>query len=152
MAADRVGILVPPPVYPLLGLLAAFLLEDGWHLGGVPEAVRIAGAALALACIAFALWALATLLRHRTPVDPYRATLAIVTAGPYRWSRNPIYLAFAVAVAGIGLAAGWLWSLVVAPVVLLALYWFVVRKEEAYLAGKFGDEYAAYQAQVRRWL
>lgn len=150
---DRVGIVVPPPLYPLAGLGAAWALQQlvppPW---AVPLSVRIAGAAVAVLAIAFALWAVATLLRHKTPFDPYRPTTAIVVVGPFRRTRNPIYLAFGFGALGIGLAAGLWWSVATAPLVLLALDRFVARREERYLAGKFGAEYETYRRAVRRWL
>lgn len=153
MPGDRVGIVVPPPLYALAGLAVAYALQvlaaPPW---AVPVAVRITGAAVAVLAVAFAVWAMVTLIRRRTPFDPYRPTTAIVAEGPYRRTRNPIYLAFGFGVLGIGLAAGWGWSLAAAPVVLLALDRFVVRAEERYLAGKFGAEYEAYRRTVRRWL
>lgn len=150
---DRVGIVVPPPLYALAGLAAAYALQRlAWPPWAVPVAVRIAGAAVAVLAVAFAVWAMVTLIRRRTPFDPYRPTTAIVAEGPYRRTRNPIYLAFGFGVLGIGLAAGWWWSLAAAPVVLLALDRFVVRAEERYLAGKFGAEYDAYRRSVRRWM
>lgn len=118
----------------------------------VPLPVRIAGAAVALLAVAFALWAVATLLRHRTPFDPYRPTTAIVVEGPFGRTRNPIYLAFGLGALGIGLAAGLPWSVATAPLALVALDRLVVRREERYLAGKFGDEYETYRRDVRRWL
>ena len=149
---DRVGILLPPPAYPLAGLGAAFGLHVLVPLAEVPDAVRWAGAVLALLAVALAVWAVVTLARHRTPVDPYRPTTAIVDEGPYRWSRNPIYVGFVVGMLGIGLALGWLWSVACAPLVFVALHLLVVRREEAYLAGKFGSAYTDYRRRVRRWV
>jgi protein-S-isoprenylcysteine O-methyltransferase Ste14 len=150
---DRVGILVPPPAYALLGLGAAYLL-DRWASPPwpVPTHLRLAAAGLALLAIAVALWALLALVRRGTPFDPYRPTTALVADGPYRWSRNPIYLAFPLGVLGIGLAAGWWWSLATAAAVFAALDALVVRREERYLKGKFGAEYESYRRRVRRWL
>lgn len=150
---DRVGIVVPPPLYALAGLAAAYALQrlatPAW---AVPVAVRTTGAAVAFLSVAFAVWAMVTLIRRRTPFDPYRPTTAIVAEGPFRRTRNPIYLAFGFGVLGIGLAAGWWWSFAAAPAVLLALDRFVVRAEERYLAGKFGAEYEAYRRAIRRWM
>jgi protein-S-isoprenylcysteine O-methyltransferase Ste14 len=151
-SADRVGIVVPPPLYAVAGLGAAYALQvwatPPW---AVPVALRMAGAAIALLAVASAVWAVATLLRRGTPFDPYQPTTALVSQGPFRLTRNPIYLAFGLGVLGMGLAAGWWWSAATAPLVLLALDRFVVRAEERYLGGKFGAEYEAYRRAVRRW-
>jgi protein-S-isoprenylcysteine O-methyltransferase Ste14 len=152
MAADRVGILLPPPVYPLLGLAASYGLELALPLPRLPWVLRVGGVVLAVSAIAFAVWAVVTLVRHHTPLDPYRPTTAIVDRGPYAASRNPIYVAFVFGMLGIGVAADWLWAAPLAPLVLLALHVFVVRKEERYLGGKFGDEYADYRRRVHRWI
>lgn len=149
---DRVGIVVPPPAYPLAGLGVAWLLQWAAPLPGAPAWLRLSGGVLAILAVAFALWAVATLVRARTPVDPYRPTTAVVETGPYRRTRNPIYLAFTAGMLGIGLALGWTWSFLVAPLVFVALDILVVRREEAYLSGKFGDAYAGYRQRVRRWL
>jgi protein-S-isoprenylcysteine O-methyltransferase Ste14 len=91
-------------------------------------------------------------VRWRSTIDPYRPTTALVQSGPYRFSRNPIYVAFVLAEAGLGLAFGWWWALGLSPAVALALDVRVVRREEAYLDGKFGQAYQDYRGRVRRWL
>lgn len=81
-----------------------------------------------------------------------RPTSAIVGDGPYSWSRNPMYVGAAVAFVGIALAVNTLWILVLAPV-LVAYFWLgVVRREERYLHGVFGDTYLDYTSRVRRWV
>lgn len=104
---------------------------------------------------AFALWngwALVLMARRRTALLPGGATRKILDRGPFRWSRNPLYLgliAFDVA-----LALFWpsFWALVLTPVGILALWWGAIVPEERYLSEKFGDEYGEYRARVRRWL
>lgn len=149
---DRVGILVPPPLYPLAALGASWALERWAPLPDVPLAGRVAGLLVAVAAVALALWAAATLLRHRTPVDPYRATKALVDQGPYARTRNPIYLALVLGAVGIGLAAGWLWAVPLSLFAGVLLHVVVVLREERYLASKFGEAYASYRSRVRRWV
>jgi protein-S-isoprenylcysteine O-methyltransferase Ste14 len=151
MTDDRVGLVVPPPAYPLGGLALAWLLQKFAPLPPVPVPVRAVGTVLLALAAGLALWAAWTLLRHRTPIDPYRPTTTLVQTGPFRRSRNPIYVAFIAAHVGLGLAfAGW-WALPVAPFVALALA-RVVRREEQYLARKFGPAYDPYLRRTRRWL
>ncbi len=152
MAKDRVPILLPPPTYPALGLLAAWGLERVLPGPDLPLWASLLGALpLAAAALLFG-WSFSALRRHRTTIDPYRPTTAIVRDGPYRFTRNPIYCGFLLAQAGIGLLAEWLWAIALLPIVWGLLSWRVVRKEEAYLSGKFGEEYAGFRRDVRRWL
>ncbi len=77
---------------------------------------------------------------------------ALVTSGPYRFTRNPMYLGMASLYAGIALAFGLLWSLALLLVVLVVIDRGVIAREERYLERRFGDEYRLYKQQVRRWL
>lgn len=97
-------------------------------------------------------WALFTLWRHHTTVSPYRAASALCTDGPYRFSRNPIYLGDWLILGGVSLLLGTGWPLVLAPLIWLTLRFGVIRHEEAHLELRFGDTYRRYQARVRRWL
>jgi protein-S-isoprenylcysteine O-methyltransferase Ste14 len=90
--------------------------------------------------------------RARTPVAPYRPTTAIVTTGPYVFSRNPAYLGMALAYAGIAVAAEALWVLAVLVPTLIVIDRGVIAAEERYLERKFGEEYLRYKARTRRWL
>lgn len=90
--------------------------------------------------------------RARTNPVPWRPATALVTDGPYRFTRNPMYLGMAALYAGIALGAGLLWGLALLPVVLAAIQVAVIAREEAYLERVFGDQYRVYRATVRRWL
>jgi protein-S-isoprenylcysteine O-methyltransferase Ste14 len=87
-----------------------------------------------------------------TNVNPTQPTTALVTAGPYRFTRNPIYLALTLLYTGLGLLFNTLWTLLLLPVVLLLMNRGVIEREEAYLEQKFGAQYRAYKESVRRWL
>jgi protein-S-isoprenylcysteine O-methyltransferase Ste14 len=76
----------------------------------------------------------------------------IVATGPYRFSRNPMYVAMSAVYVGLSLLMGVVWPLVLLPIVLLSLSALVIRREERYLGDAFGEEYGAYRARVRRWL
>ena len=90
--------------------------------------------------------------RRETAIDPYKATTAIVQAGPYRFSRNPLYVALTLLSVGIAAWSNTLWILLLLVPAVVVLRIGVIRREEAYLDRKFGDEYRAYQARVRRWI
>ncbi len=89
---------------------------------------------------------------HGTPFNPARAAQALVTDGPYRVTRNPMYLGMACAYAGAALVTGALWSLALLPLVLLVIDRAIIPREEKHLAASFGAEYERYRRRVRRWL
>jgi protein-S-isoprenylcysteine O-methyltransferase Ste14 len=97
-------------------------------------------------------WTLATLWLHRTTVNPYRAANSLCVGGPFRFSRNPIYLGDWFLLAGISLLLGTEWPLAFAPLIWFMIRYGVIRHEEAHLEAKFGDAYRDYKRQVRRWL
>ena len=85
-------------------------------------------------------------------MNPREPTLAIVSEGPYRFTRNPLYLALAGIYLGITLAVGTVWPLVFLIPVLLITHYGIIKREERYLARKFGEPYVAYMGRVRRWI
>lgn len=90
--------------------------------------------------------------RHKTTATAWRHNEALVTDGPFAWSRNPAYLAFVIWFLAAGmLMASW-WPLVFLTPTMVAFHRLVIVKEEAYLAARFGDAYEEYRAKVRRWL
>ncbi len=90
--------------------------------------------------------------RAGTNVRPDQPTLALVFDGPFRFTRNPLYLAATGLYLGIALLVDALWPLLLLVPVLAVLRWGVVAREERYLEAKFGEPYRAYKARVRRWL
>ncbi len=88
----------------------------------------------------------------KTRIEPWQPTSSIITTGPYRYSRNPIYLAFAIAGAGIALAFNTYWMLLSLLVFVLIANKLVIEREEKYLEGKFGESYLNYRRETRRWL
>jgi protein-S-isoprenylcysteine O-methyltransferase Ste14 len=100
------------------------------------------------------LWfpAIRTLWRARTQVNPFKPTTALVTAGPFQWSRNPIYGAMTLLYLGLALLLGALGPLLLLLPVLAVIRFGVVAREERYLNGKFGEAYATYSRQVGRRL
>jgi len=90
--------------------------------------------------------------KAQTRIEPWRATSSIITDGPYRYSRNPIYLGFAFTAVGIALAFNTYWILLSALAFVLIANKFVIEKEEKYLERKFGESYVNYRQETRRWL
>lgn len=151
-AVQRADIWIPPPVYPLSALAVGWALGRFVPLASMPFWMRVVGACTLALSLAVAGWAVVALLRHRTPIDPYRPTTALVTTGPFARSRNPIYVAFLLGQLGLSLLLDWPWAALLVPVTGLTLHWRVVRKEEQYLHATFAAPYDDYRKRVRRWL
>lgn len=155
-ARQTAGVLAPPPLLPLAVMLVAEALRF-WRPLSLPglgtDTWRLTLAAvLFAAALSFGGYAVLTMRRARTPVEPWKQTRTIVQAGPYTISRNPIYLSFL----GVQLAYAWArpngWGILLLPVTVLLLHWAVIRREERYLTKLFGDEYVNYTRGVRRWI
>ncbi len=151
---DHPDVVVRPPVlYGGAVLVGAALEIWGVRLPLLADDVwRWAGAALIAAGIGLALVCVLGFRRAGTNVEPWRPATALVLSGPYRFSRNPIYVGLTLAYAGIAVAADSLWMVTLLVPVLAVMQSGVVRREEAYLERRFGDDYRAYKARVRRWL
>lgn len=150
---DTPGVIAPPPLIYLGGLLAGFGLQALLAPTPVPGVVRwpLGGALIVIgACLARAFFR--ALTRAGTPVSPYGTPRRLVSGGPYRISRNPGYLGMALVYAGIAVIADALWALTILAVVLAVVDRGVIVREERYLERKFGAEYVAYRSRVRRWL
>lgn len=125
-------------------LVAPLAMPGGW-------AALVVGVGLLGAAAVLAMSAEREMTRAHTPVLPFQDASALVTTGPFRRTRNPIYLAFTIAVVGIaGVTRSW-WPLITLPLAIAAVSW-VIRGEEARLGRLFGQEYAEYRSRTRRWL
>lgn len=97
------------------------------------------------------LWGFREFKRHGTAVRPGPVN-ALVRKGPYRFSRNPLYVGLTVVMLGIGCSTNNVWILALAPPTVAVVHRFIIKPEEEYLEERFGDEYRAYKASVRRWI
>jgi protein-S-isoprenylcysteine O-methyltransferase Ste14 len=144
---------VRPPLVIPASLLSGAVLTVAWPLPFFPRMLRLPVGGL-LVAIAAALFRYSTTQFRMagTPVPGNKPTTAIVRTGPYRFSRNPIYLAFFALHLGLAIWANslWLMATLIATVAIIAVV--VVPREERYLTGRFGAEYLEYKASVRRWL
>lgn len=153
IAPDSPGVKLPPPLIFAAGFLLGVALQlllrlpalaGGWTVaGGVTMAVG-GGALAGSAVILFR--------RSGTHLDPSKPARALVTTGPYRVTRNPIYLGFTLVYLAVALWTGSTGSLILLLVVLMVVDRTVVRREEAYLDRALGDDYRRYRQTVRRWL
>lgn len=153
---DTSGVRFPPPLYYLIGLITGFVIQYFYaiHIGRPGHrAIEYAlGGIWILAGLLLMGWALFTFRRAGTSPIPHVPTKALTAAGPYRLTRNPMYLGMALISVGVSLAANALWPLLSVPVALVLIDRLVIRKEECYLDIKFGDAYREYRSRVRRWL
>jgi len=144
---------VPPPL-----IYAAFFLVGLGFQRYVPAARlpvgigRVLGAVLVLSWLVLTTWSFRRFWASGTSVVPIRPTTALVTEGPYRLTRNPMYLGLLLLYIGVACWFGLVWPLLLAPVVVWVMGVSVIGREERYLTRKFGDKYRRYQARVRRWL
>jgi protein-S-isoprenylcysteine O-methyltransferase Ste14 len=150
---DRPGIVVAPPLLFLLGWVVGAGVR--WYTGMGKVAafwLPLVGWPLIVAGVLLAIWGAWTLRRHHTGILPHRPTTTIVTNGPYRFSRNPLYLAMTLVYIGTALLLRNWWALVMLPGVLIALHPLAIFREEAYLTTKFGAIYSEYRDRVPRWI
>ena len=150
---DTVEFRLWPPVAvgaPLLaGWLATWVWGDPVELGGWRVPV---GWALVVVFAVWNGWSLWLFGRHDTGLLPGQPTLRIIEEGPYRLSRNPLYVGMLALYLGLALLAPTFWGLVLFPVAMLLLLWGAIRPEERFLHERFGTPYDDYARRVRRWL
>jgi protein-S-isoprenylcysteine O-methyltransferase Ste14 len=147
---------VPPPLIFVAGWLVGWGLHRAQPFaidGSGPSAWQTwAGAAMLVAGLALMFWGIATFASCRTPIVPTRPARVLVEQGPYRFTRNPIYVGMTTAYVGLASLLNLVWPLLVLPGVLALLFLLVVRREERHLGAAFGDAYRDYQRRVRRWI
>lgn len=145
---------LPPPIWTLIYLLlcAALSWSLGWpSIPGLP--IPLLGAALVAVAFITPVWALMLFRREDTEIEPTSPTnRKLVTGGPYRFTRNPMYLGLVVLAVGIAVWVG-TWPLVIAPLAVFATAnWVHIPFEEAKMRRQFGADYDGYVARVRRWM
>ena len=150
---DTSGVRFPPPLIYIAGFVIGYLLDravpltlTSWPLG------EPLGWALVAVGVALMGSAVMTFRRAGTSLNPAKPTTRVVVHGPYRFTRNPMYVGWVIVYLGCVLLTNTVWPLVSLPVVLVLISRAVIAKEERYLEAKFGDAYRAYKARVRRWL
>jgi protein-S-isoprenylcysteine O-methyltransferase Ste14 len=150
------GVKVQPPMLFVAGIVAAWLLGMLVPLRIVPDRAHdgatIGGTVLLVLGMGIVFWGAATFFRARTAIIPHYPASRIVSHGPYRFTRNPMYLGMTLAYVGFALILNWAWPLLLLPLVLWSLIALVIRREERYLSQAFGEEYLAYRSRVRRWI
>ena len=151
------GVPFPPPFLYVAGFLIGLAFER-WVVrlqlpspDARPLFVIVGWLAAALG-LTFMGWGLLTFFLARTSIIPVRPASRLVVSGPYRFSRNPMYVGLAALHLGLALLLDAAWPILLLPLVLVSVYLLVIRREERYLASAFVDEYRTYCRRVRRWL
>jgi len=150
---DHARVVINPfLIYTACGL-CAFFLQNFFPLPFIPQAeARVIGVIIMIINLILGLTAVRNMFAAKTSLNPYRPTTALVLSGPYRFSRNPIYIGLTLLYTGLVTYLQLPWGLVFLPVVIWLITVWVIVPEEKYLEQKFGSEYLSYKSTVRRWI
>lgn len=150
---DHPKIALPPP-FIFAGYLVSALILQGLVPFPTPWPLfsRILGGLLVVIAIALVASAFSEMAKAHTAPDARQPTTALVTGGPYRFTRNPIYLGFLLIYLGFTLVDATFWGLLLGPFLIGAVTGSIIHAEETYLGNKFQDAYRDYTSRVRRWL
>ena len=151
--ADNPGVIARPPLLYGSAFVIVLVLHWFWPMPILSHAIALwTGLALIVLGVGVAIPGRRALQAAGTNVDPARPTTSIVTSGPFRFSRNPLYVALTFLYFGLTLAVNTWWGVVVLVPLLIIMDRGVVLREERYLEDKFGDTYRQYRSKVRRYL
>lgn len=144
------------PLHCVLAFLAGAALQLGLGLpapqGGLRDALHLAGTVLANGGLLLVLWSFALFARRRTTILPGGAPSRLLLDGPFRRTRNPVYLGMLASYAGLALMCDLPWALALLPAPVWILHAAILPWEEAALHARFGPDYLAYRDAVPRWL
>lgn len=152
-ALDSPGVRFPPPFLYAAAVAGGLILNRWWPLP-VGERALATGAGVVLAIGGFALMfgSIGVFWRSRTSILPVRPASALVIAGPYRFTRNPMYVGLGAVTVALGLLLDTWWPMLLLPPALFLVQRLVIAREERYLLRRFPGEYEAYMRRVRRWV
>ena len=153
-APDTAQVIVRPPLAWGLAIIAGLGLNWLVPLAFLPTGLPAGwlGATVFVLALALGAWAVVTITRAGSNVPTNLPTITIVASGPYRLTRNPIYLGMFLGLIGLAIALDNPWLPMTLVPFALVIRYGVVAREEAYLGRKFGDAYVGYRSRVRRWL
>ena len=154
---DAAAVRVFPPAVPALTILLGMALQRLWPIRadpGVDRSTRlwVGGLIVAGAFFGLGLWSVILFRRSGQNENPWKPTPQIVERGPFRITRNPMYLQMIIICIGVAVILANAWILLLMPLGGWVLQRLAILPEEAYLERKFGDTYRAYKNRVRRWL
>jgi protein-S-isoprenylcysteine O-methyltransferase Ste14 len=151
--SDNPGVWYPPPLWYVLAVLIGVLLNRRWPLRiAASPLTTILGVFFVVGWIAISFSSIGRFRRSRTSIVPIRPAEALVSSGPYSYTRNPMYVSLALLTIACGLFLATWWPLVLLVPTLAIVQQVVILPEERYLRRRFGTEYDAYTRRVRRWL
>jgi len=145
------GLVRPPFVY-LAAILVGSALQIVWPLSFLPSGTAPLGAVVIAAAAALFVTSVRQFRAAGTPVPGDSPSTAVVESGPYRFSRNPIYVAFSLLQLGLATWADSVWLLATLGAAVAVMALVVIPREERYMARRFGDRYLDYRRRVRRWM
>jgi protein-S-isoprenylcysteine O-methyltransferase Ste14 len=152
-SADNPGVRFPPPALYVVAVLGGYLMNRRWRLpiaNGVP--VRVVASALIVAWALLTVSSIGNFRRFRTSIVPVRPATSLVVSGPYRFTRNPMYVGLAILTVALSLFMNSWWPILLLVPVLILVQVLVIAPEERYLERRFGADYVIYTHRVRRWL
>ncbi|HYC00305.1 MAG TPA: isoprenylcysteine carboxylmethyltransferase family protein [Candidatus Limnocylindrales bacterium] len=147
------GVVLPPPALYAGALILVLLLRWLWPLEVFPD--RFAwplGMTVLLLGIAFNAWGAYSMIKAKTPINPYLPTNTIVATGAFGVSRNPLYVSLDTIFVGLSLILNSLWGVLMLVPLLVVMHYGVIVREERYLEARFGEAYRQYCSKVRRYL
>jgi len=151
---DQPDVSIHPPTVFFSALLIGFIIRvfaGGWL--AIPRVLAEGvGGLMVVAALGISISAISSFAESGETLKPSTPSRQLFTNGPYKRSRNPIYLAMVVFGAGFGVATLNLWIILTSVITAVIFNFFVIPQEEDYLARRFGAEYADYRRNVRRWL
>ena len=151
--ADNPGVIAPPPLIYAIALLAGLLANRRYRIPFLPRPVaRTLGWPLVACGLAVGLLGFREMRRAETNLDPRKPATTLVTRGPFRFTRNPLYLSMTLLYGGISALANALPAALLLPIVLHLMRRGVIEREERYLERKFGDVYLQYKVRAPRWI
>lgn len=144
---------LPPAIYPVLAISSGYFLQ---RFAPLPQPAHasflIVGSVFFVVGIVLIGWSIITLRKFNTTILPHQPAKHLISTGPFRFSRNPIYLAFLLLALASAVSTGNLWTLLMLPIIMMLLSCYAIRPEEIHLQLTFADDYEVYFREVRRWL
>ena len=151
---DHPQVKTPPPIIYLgvfiLGVVFHWLFP--WHISRCSSCTLLPGIMLLIGSLIIAVWSFVYFRIRKTSLIPYCPTNTLIIDGPFKQTRNPLYLAALFLYLGLSLFFNLAWPLLFSVLQIPAMHYLVILPEEVYLEGKFGDQYREYKKTVPRWL